>query len=231
MKSVEERFWEKVDIGEENECWEWMASKNRAGYGKFRLNDRTWRAHRVAWMLTHGPIPEGLCVCHSCDHPRCCNPAHLWLGSVAENNADKNRKGRTALSEQIRLHLTKVKICDIIRLHIKTLEETMNREDKEELRDEIYEFMTAYQDEHSDEPIPPTLAEIQARFDLSGRNVALAYVLQLVEEGLVEVLDRGWRKYAAVVEEDESVTPVRVEDCLYRIPPGDEDATTKTPKT
>jgi len=94
----------------------------------------------------------------------------------------------------------------------------MDKMEKEELRSEIHEFMVAYQDEHSTEPIPPTLAEIKKHFDLSGRNVALAVVLELVEEGLVEVLDRGWRKYAALTEDKrEAEEPL--------------DATPETPKT
>lgn len=66
------------------------------GYGAFRIsNGPTLPAHRVAWSLTNGrEIPDGLCVMHKCDNPPCCNPAHLRLGTVAENNADRARKGR-----------------------------------------------------------------------------------------------------------------------------------------
>jgi hypothetical protein len=51
-------------------------------------------AHRVAWIATNGPIPPGAIVCHACDNPPCCNPGHLWLGRDADNNADKEAKGR-----------------------------------------------------------------------------------------------------------------------------------------
>ena len=97
-RPVAERFWEKVDqSGGLFACWPWTANRNSRGYGdRFRVGDKQYRAHRFAYELTHGPIPDGLLVCHSCDNPPCCNPAHLWLGTAADNHADRNRKGRQA---------------------------------------------------------------------------------------------------------------------------------------
>lgn len=90
------RFWSRVAVGEADECWEWRVAKNSDKYGNFWIHDRSWRAHRVAWILTYGPIPNGLLVCHKCDNPGCCNPYHLFLGTSKDNQIDSARKGRQA---------------------------------------------------------------------------------------------------------------------------------------
>jgi hypothetical protein len=87
-----ERFWTKANT--KGECWHWTGARNEKGYGRFRLNSRNRFAHQVAYELTCGPIPAGCIVMHTCDTPGCVNPAHLRLGTVAENNADKMAKGR-----------------------------------------------------------------------------------------------------------------------------------------
>lgn len=91
-----ERFWSKVDKREPGECWPWTAMLNGGGYGRFRDRKRKVLAHRYAWEQAHGPIPAGMLVCHRCDNPRCCNPAHLFLGTSADNATDRNTKGRQA---------------------------------------------------------------------------------------------------------------------------------------
>lgn len=99
MKSIEERFWEKVN--RTDGCWLWTASTRDKGYGAFsyRKDGRQIqdRAHRFSWVLHNGPIPPGLWVLHNCpdgDNPACVNPAHLWLGTSDDNIRDMNAKGR-----------------------------------------------------------------------------------------------------------------------------------------
>ena len=76
------------------DCWLWTRAKNTKGYGIVRTYRRLRRAHRVAYEIRNGPIPDGLQVCHSCDCPSCINPDHLWLGTNQENIADRMRKRR-----------------------------------------------------------------------------------------------------------------------------------------
>jgi len=91
--STECRFWDKVEKLGPNECWEWKAYKTQRGYGQFKYKEGT-RAHRIAWILTHGPIPKGLLLLHHCDNPPCCNPSHLFLGTQKDNIADMFNKNR-----------------------------------------------------------------------------------------------------------------------------------------
>lgn len=89
-----ERFLAKVDIRGDGECWPWTGAVNDRGYGQCWISGRMERAHRASYALSVGPIPDGLCVCHHCDVPSCCNPSHLFLGTIADNNADMVAKKR-----------------------------------------------------------------------------------------------------------------------------------------
>ncbi|WP_226623135.1 HNH endonuclease [Brucella anthropi] len=88
-------FWRRVDVRGPDECWPWTGYVSAKGYGRLRVGGRTTHAHRLAFSLTHKrTLGVKEVVCHHCDNPPCCNPAHLFVGSVADNNRDKAQKGR-----------------------------------------------------------------------------------------------------------------------------------------
>lgn len=92
--SLLERFEEKVEPVTESGCHIWMGCCTPKGYGQFRADGKTALAHRIAYELYRGPIPEGMCACHTCDNPSCVNPEHLSLGTPKDNTHDMLRKGR-----------------------------------------------------------------------------------------------------------------------------------------
>lgn len=95
VKTIE-RFEAKFTPEPNSGCWLWIGAKrNNYGYGSFVLG-RDENAHRAAWIIYRGPIPEGKWVLHKCDVAQCVNPDHLFLGTCLENHADMNKKGRRA---------------------------------------------------------------------------------------------------------------------------------------
>ena len=113
-----DNFWAKVT--KTDNCWVWTAAQDRDGYGIYTINSaafKKWsRAHRLSYELSVGPIPKGLVVMHACDNPCCVNPAHLSLGSVADNNSDKlkkNRQGRAIGTRNRQSKLTDAQVLDI----------------------------------------------------------------------------------------------------------------------
>jgi hypothetical protein len=88
--------WKRVLKGEPDECWEWQGSRfnDDMGYGQMKVNGFNCRVHRVAYESHYGEHPGVRQVLHACDNPICCNPAHLRLGSPADNMADKVKRGR-----------------------------------------------------------------------------------------------------------------------------------------
>jgi len=91
--STPETFWASLSK-RENGCWEWVGRKYPKGYGKIARNGKDVRAHRYAYSLAKGPIPDGMMILHSCDNPPCCNPDHLRAGTAKENREDAISRGR-----------------------------------------------------------------------------------------------------------------------------------------
>lgn len=92
--SIEERFLASFTKGKKDECWNWNNSVDSSGYGQVKEFGKIHKAHRFSYTHYVGKIPDGLCVLHSCDNPRCVNPNHLWLGTKADNSRDMIEKGR-----------------------------------------------------------------------------------------------------------------------------------------
>lgn len=94
-KTFEERYIPEPNSG----CWLWIGGVDTKGYGRVSSSNTTegpCLAHRASYELAHGPIPDGMFVCHKCDTPCCVNPSHLFLGTAKDNMQDMVRKGRKA---------------------------------------------------------------------------------------------------------------------------------------
>jgi hypothetical protein len=97
-RPLEERMLNKFRVDGATRCWLWTAAQDKKGYGVIQEGGfyapKNLLAHRASWMIHCGDIPEGLCVLHRCDRPPCINPDHLFLGTVRDNHADMDNKGR-----------------------------------------------------------------------------------------------------------------------------------------
>lgn len=93
IRSLDERFWSRVT--KTRYCWFWDGARNPQGYGKIFVQGSPYMStHRLAWILTHGQIKDGLSVLHKCDTPSCVRPSHLFTGTQSANMRDCSKKGR-----------------------------------------------------------------------------------------------------------------------------------------
>lgn len=93
-RNTVEDVWRRIDQRDADECWPFIGAVNTNGYGQISLNGKQRLVHRAVFEESTGMDPGDLLVCHACDNPRCCNPAHLFLGTSADNMSDASAKGR-----------------------------------------------------------------------------------------------------------------------------------------
>ena len=96
------KFWTRVNKQDSEECWNWLGAKDINGYGKFSFLGRTILAHRLAWKITYGDIPEGLLILHKCNNSSCVNPQHLYVGNQSNNMLDRTKSGYSHKETMIR---------------------------------------------------------------------------------------------------------------------------------
>lgn len=117
-KPIKERIESMVDKC--GGCWNWKGHKSLFGYGQIKINGSQQMAHRVTYELYVGRIPKGLCVLHKCDNPSCCNPDHLFLGTMKDNVIDCMKKGRRSNRKgenNNNAKLTEIQVKEIRRKH------------------------------------------------------------------------------------------------------------------
>ncbi len=113
---LDDKFWNKVVRGSDNECWNWVGSLV-GGYGHFRVGKKVKKAHRLVYEEFVGQIPKSLFVMHCCDNPSCVNPRHLSVGTAVENNRDRDKKGRHIALKGTQHGMSKLTIEGVRKIH------------------------------------------------------------------------------------------------------------------
>ena len=120
-----DRFWSKVNIRGEDECWEWKAGKGDDGYGQITFAYKTFKAHRIAFLIAYGHLPSPMGL-HSCDNHACVNPKHVHEGTAQNNMDEKVERGRSAKGE----HHGRSKLTDALVLEIRNSTGTQRQKSK-----------------------------------------------------------------------------------------------------
>ena len=110
------RFWSKVNIEGDDDCWPWKSGLYWDGYGQFGIGKKKVRAHRVSYIINIGEIPESLFVLHKCDNPSCVNPKHLWIGTQLDNMQDMKNKGRSTYGDTANSKLSEEEVLCILKM-------------------------------------------------------------------------------------------------------------------
>jgi hypothetical protein len=115
-------FQSHVDKSNLVGCWNWTASVDRYGYGKVKIAGVVYISHRIAFEISFGDFDKSMHVLHSCDNPKCCNPAHLHLGTHSQNMKEMNSRGRNSYGKGITRKRNKInkQVANQIRIDFKT---------------------------------------------------------------------------------------------------------------
>jgi len=118
IPNKKEDVWKKINILSNEECWEWRGSSTSDGYGRMDYHGKKFLTHRLVYELTYGSIPDNLCVLHHCDNPKCCNPTHLFSGTVDDNIRDKIQKKRQSGAIGNKNSHCKINDLDVIQIKL-----------------------------------------------------------------------------------------------------------------